>query len=338
MGLLGPDREAVPPARVPGGPAELPLGLGVGGAAGLGHQRDDEVAGQQLAQPGGGAHGRLHAEAFRQVGQPLPDRGRVVVDDVVDAGRAAGDGRGGRGRGVGDLGEGPDARAPADDGHPPLPHDLEHGVRGARAVEHAVTQHQPLGRGAGHGLLDVPDRRHGLLGRRERVGVQRIGFGLDLAAGPGVVPADEALRDEPAGACLPGGFQQVVGALGAQFVGDRELLVEVAEAAHAGQRGHLVHDDVRLRGLDRVEYALTVQAVDDGGGRAGVLQLAGLGRRARGAGDLVAGRDQTGDQVLADRSGRPRDEDSHDCFLPLLSFLSAPLRRQCPPGRDTFLL
>jgi len=69
---------------------------------------------------------------------------------------------------------------------------------------------------------------------------------------------------------------------------------------------------------------LGVQAVDDGGRRADGLQLAGLGRRARGAGDFVADRDQTGDQVLTDRSGRPRDEDSHECFLPLLCF-SPPL-------------
>jgi hypothetical protein len=60
-------------------------------------------------------------------------------------------------------------------------------------------------------------------------------------------------------------FQQVVGALGAQLVGDRELGVEAAEIPQAGQRGHLVHDHVRLRGPDRRDHRLTVQAVDDGG-------------------------------------------------------------------------
>src|SRR5581483_42649 len=91
-----------------------------------------------------------------------------------------------------------------------------------------------------------------------------------------------------------------------------ELGIEVAEAVHAGQRGHLVHDDLGLRGLDRGHHGLAVKPVDDDGRCPGRLELGRLGRRARGTGDLVARRDQAGDEVLADDSGRPRDEDSHD--------------------------
>jgi hypothetical protein len=39
----------------------------------------------------------------------------------------------------------------------------------------------------------------------------------------------------------------------------------------------------------------------------------------------VTVRDQDGDQVLADRSGRPRDEDSHDDSLFPVSFGVRPL-------------
>src|SRR5581483_2027666 len=46
--------------------------------------------------------------------------------------------------------------------------------------------------------------------------------------------------------------------------------------------------------------------------RAGFAQLGDLANRPRGGGDLVARRYQPGNQVPSQRSGRARDEDSHE--------------------------
>ena len=77
--------------------------------------------------------------------------------------------------------------------------------------------------------------------------------------------------------------------------------------------------------------------------RARLAQLRDLGGRPRGGGDLVARRDQPGNEVPSQCPGRSRDEDSHDhspsawCF-PLKDKAPASLRRHQrarhrPPGR-----
>lgn len=70
----------------------------------------------------------------------------------------------------------------------------DRGERGARPLEAAVTEHEPLDvAGAGHGHLEVADggERRGKLGRR--VGVERVGLRLDRAARTPVRPSGEAL-------------------------------------------------------------------------------------------------------------------------------------------------
>src|SRR3954452_10396687 len=80
-------REALAPA-VLRAPAEVARGLGVGGAAGARHHRQRLRPGGQPHEPGWEAPRRRGAELLGQHRQPLGGRRRVVVDDVVDPGRA----------------------------------------------------------------------------------------------------------------------------------------------------------------------------------------------------------------------------------------------------------
>ena len=78
----------------------------------------------------------------RELRQPAADRGRIIVNDVVDARRGGQGGNGGQGR-VLDVNEGPDALSFADDRYLP-PAGLVGGgtflaVPGVRAVEESVT-------------------------------------------------------------------------------------------------------------------------------------------------------------------------------------------------------
>src|SRR5215467_2023116 len=83
-----PGTESLPPARIPRHPVELFPGLLVRGPARAGHLGGDELPGQQPPEPGGQAQRRLGARDLGQIRQPLGDRCRVVVHDVVDARRA----------------------------------------------------------------------------------------------------------------------------------------------------------------------------------------------------------------------------------------------------------
>src|ERR1700723_1549823 len=89
---VGPDREAVAPARVLRGPAELALGLLVARAAALGHPYGDQVAAEQPAEPGR-PRGRTRP---RRPG-PAPPRGGA------GGGRARGGAGGPRGGGRGTI-------------------------------------------------------------------------------------------------------------------------------------------------------------------------------------------------------------------------------------------
>jgi hypothetical protein len=68
------------------------------------------------------------------------------------------------------------------------------------------------------------------------------------------------------------------------------------------------------------------EAVDHDGGGARRAQPGDLGGRPRGRGYLMAGRDEQGDKVYSQGTGRARDEDSHDLSLRLLF---------CPPRQDS---
>ena len=72
--------------------------------------------------------------------------------------------------------------------------------------------------------LEVADRGERLARVGRRLGVERVVLGLDPRAVARVRPAREALPHEPAGAGRPRGGDQVVGALDAQAVGEREAL------------------------------------------------------------------------------------------------------------------
>src|SRR5215831_20935190 len=80
-----PGTESLPPARIPRHPAQLLPGLLVRGPARAGHLGRDELPGKQPPEPGGQAQRRLRARDLGQVRQPVGDRRRVVVDDVVYA-------------------------------------------------------------------------------------------------------------------------------------------------------------------------------------------------------------------------------------------------------------
>ena len=202
---------------------------------------------------------RLRARDLGQVRQPLRDRSRVVVHHVVQARRAAADRRDRRGRRVGDLDERPDPGPAADHRHLPLPHHVHQEIRGARPVQAAVAQHDALRRRQRHGLVHVRDRRRSLHRRPDRPQVGRVCLGLQRTAGTLVRRgARIALRDDRAGARPRRGRQQVIGAPRPQLVGDRERLVGMAQAPHARQRGHLVHDHPRRRGPHRRDHRLAI--------------------------------------------------------------------------------
>jgi hypothetical protein len=180
------------------------------------------------------------------------------------------------------------------------------GQRGPRPVEAAVAQHRPAG--LGDGPLEVPDRRQGLAGVGGRLGVERRVLVFDRVALAGDGPAGVALPHEPPGARGLRGGEQVVGALGAQPVGHRERLVEVAAEREAAQRGELVHDDVGPRAHDRLAQPGGVERVDDR--RLGAHVVHGRGRTARAAGDVVAALDELGDEAASECAGRAGDEDA----------------------------
>src|SRR3954463_7344062 len=84
--------EPLTPARIPGLPAELALGLLVRGTSRLGHHARCHLTGQEATEPAWDAPWWLGAQRARQHRQPLPHGRGLVVDDVVDAGLAALDG------------------------------------------------------------------------------------------------------------------------------------------------------------------------------------------------------------------------------------------------------
>src|SRR5579875_2799412 len=141
-----PGTEPLPPARIPRLPAKFLLRLLVAVPARGGHLSHEELPGEQTSSPGRHPQRRLRAQDAGQVRQPLGDRRRVVIHDVVDPGRAAADCGDRCGRGIGDLNERPDPGPAADDRYLPLAYRLHQEVPGARPVEAAVAQHDPLRR------------------------------------------------------------------------------------------------------------------------------------------------------------------------------------------------
>jgi hypothetical protein len=153
---------------------------------------------------------------------------------------------------------------------------------------------------------------------RSGAGFERALFGLDRPAAADVGPPGIALRDEPASAAhRPGRGEQVVRPGGAQLVGLREGLVEIAQAARRGQRGQLVDDHVRLRAGDRLTDRRGVETVGHHrlGAKPAPQILLG---RATGRPHVMAARDKLGHQLAAHRPSGARDEHSHDRILSLI--------------------
>ena len=84
----------------------------------------------------------------------------------------------------------------------------------------------------------------------------------------------------------PGG-EQVVGALGAEPVGQREVALEVAQVDGARQRGELVDDHLGLGLGDRLGDRVGVERVGDDRPRAKAADEVLLLRRARHAHDVM---------------------------------------------------
>ncbi len=272
--------------------------------------------------------GRPGAQGAGQHREPVPDRGRIVVDDVVDGGPGVLEGQdGGRGA-VAEVQPGEDPAAVADHRELALAHRLDERVVG-RAVEPAVAQRDAAE--AGHGPLQVADRGVGPAGVRRRVLVDRVGLGLDQPALARVQVGREALGHEPAHAGVGGRGQQRVGALGPQPVGDGEGLVQVAAEADAGQRGGLVHDRLRPGGEHGRAHGGRVEQVEPDRFSAERFQHPGAGRGVMGAGHLVPGVDELADQVAPERAAGARHEDSHRVFLSLGGVPSAGMTRRRPP-------
>jgi hypothetical protein len=308
--------EALTVAGVAGGPAELAPGLGVGGTADPGHHGHAHLPRGQPADQDRDVARRPGPDRRGELGQPGRDRGRLVVGDVVDAGRAVADRRDRRAGRVVDMGERPYAAAAADDREPALAYLRDEvavgGDAGAGPVEVPVAKRDALdARRPEHRALDVADRleRLHLVGRRARV--ERVFLGLQAAPGPLIVPVAVALRDEAARPGGQGPLEQVVGALGAQPVGERELPVEVLEAGRPGQPGQLVDDGLRRGAPQRLDDRVPVEGVgDDRVGPHGP-QGASLALRAGHRHDLVAHGHQLRNQAPAHRSRRTRDEHLH---------------------------
>ena len=138
--------EALPPTRVAQRPAELALGLGVGGAAGVGSNHHCAFAGEQACEPDGEVARRFGSECVREHGQPLAYRGGLVVDDVVERGAVVFEREHGRCGGVVEVDERGDAAAVADDRELALAHGLDQAVVGG-AVEAAVAKGDSAGVG-----------------------------------------------------------------------------------------------------------------------------------------------------------------------------------------------
>src|SRR5712691_11860773 len=188
--------EALAPARVPRLPVQLALRLRVGGAANLRHHHDSVLAGSESPQPGGYAPRTLRAEHLGKVRQPLGDRRRMVVDDVVDAGGAVLDGGERRGGDVVDVDERPDPGARADDRKATVANCLHvnsaFAHRSAGSVERAVAQDESLDRGgAAHRCFEMTDGRERPAKPRRRVRIERIVLRLDRPALTRVRPAGE---------------------------------------------------------------------------------------------------------------------------------------------------
>jgi hypothetical protein len=182
-------------------------------------------------------------------------------------------------------------------------------LRTGGAVEAAVAQGDPAR--VRDRLVEMTHGGVGLPRRSGRSRVERILLGLDRPALARVAVAGETLGDEPAHACLTGGGQQRIGALGPEPVGGRETTVEAPGEAHIRQGRRLVDDRPGLGVQDGRAHGARVEQVERdrlGPERPDPLRVPG---RPEAADHLVSLIDELGNEPGADRTARSHDEDPH---------------------------
>jgi hypothetical protein len=160
----------------------------------------------------------------------------------------------------------------------------------------------------------VADRRHALAHLAGGRGVERVLLALHRPAGAHVPPRAVALGHEPPHPHRLPGRQQVVGPLGPQAVGRREVGIEVPRV-QCSDRGQLVDDHLRPRPAHRLGDLVGGERVGDHRHRAQLLEQRPLRPAAGHAVHLVTGGDQPRHQLPADRSGRSRHQHPHRQLL-----------------------
>jgi len=148
-----------------------------------------------------------------------------------------------------------------------------------------------------------------MIGRGSRIELIRLR--LELGSGTCIVPVAITLRDETLHPGSPRGLEQVIRALRAEAVGERELLVEVLEVRYPGQAGELVDDDIRPGCSDRLEDRRPVKRVCDDTDGAGLAQSRSLLRAAGHRKHLMTGREQLWNETLTYCAGCTGDEYLH---------------------------
>jgi hypothetical protein len=157
-------------------------------------------------------------------------------------------------------------------------------------------------------VLEIEDRVQGVAERPGRLVHHRRILVLDPAAHRGVDEGD-ALGDDPADPSLARRGEQVARALGANPIGGCVEL-GILEVEDVGERGQLVHDDLRAGLGHREGERVPVVDVADDTARAVRLDLNRGRRPSCHPGRVVAGLDQASHQRSSDRSRGPGDEDA----------------------------
>ena len=157
----------------------------------------------------------------------------------------------------------------------------------------------------------MTDRHEPLTQRRRGIVVERGVLALDRATDACIRHGGVALGDEPLDAHGLTRRQQVVGPLGAQSIGEREVAIEVPHVDRRRDRGELVHDHVGLGLAHGPLHGVGVERVDHDGLSADAAELVALGFRAGHPDDVVPVGDQHRNKLLADRTRGAGDEDLH---------------------------
>ena len=265
-------------------------------------------------------HRPLGTELLGQRRQPHGNRGGIIVDHVVGATIAVRNRRHGCLRRVGDMDERPHAATVPDQRELALADQLEllppgrH--RRARAVEDAVAQHDPIRPlRPQHSLLEVTHGGQGLAHLTRGRRVKRVLLALDRPAGARV----RTVATDPLGHELPypnrlSGGQEMIGRLGTQTVGQREIAIKVAHVDRTDRR-QLMDDHLRARPRHGLGDLIGIKRVRDHRHSAQSGEHRLLRRAARHPVNLMTRGNQPRDQLRSNRSRRACHKHSHRQLL-----------------------